>query len=69
MAQSLNSGVCLLIDAIIAFCKSSDISIAAFQGYASAFAVTRRIEAAILTHFAFNAVHFVAFTYPAMAHS
>jgi uncharacterized protein len=38
-------------------------------GYASAFAVTRRIEAAILTHFAFNAVHFVAFTYPAMAHS
>jgi uncharacterized protein len=38
-------------------------------GYACAFAVTRRIEAAILTHFAFNAVHFVAFTYPAMAHS
>lgn len=36
-------------------------------GYAYAFYTTRRIEAAILTHFAFNAVHFVAFTYPAIA--
>lgn len=36
-------------------------------GYAWAFAATRRIEAAILIHFAFNAVHFVGFTYPALA--
>jgi membrane protease YdiL (CAAX protease family) len=33
-------------------------------GYAYAYAVTRRIEASILTHFALNAVHFVGFTYP-----
>jgi len=38
-------------------------------GYAYAFAATRRIEAAILTHFGFNALHFVAFTYPALAPS
>jgi membrane protease YdiL (CAAX protease family) len=38
-------------------------------GYACAFAATRRIEAAILTHFAFNAIHFLAFTYPAIARS
>jgi len=36
-------------------------------GYAYAFHVTGRIEAAIFTHFAFNAIHFVAFTYPAIA--
>jgi hypothetical protein len=33
-------------------------------GYALAYAVTRRIEAAVLTHFAVNAVHFLGFTYP-----
>lgn len=38
-------------------------------GYAYAFSATRRIEAAILAHFAFNAIHFVAFTYPAIARS
>ncbi|HEY0063043.1 MAG TPA: CPBP family intramembrane glutamic endopeptidase [Telluria sp.] len=38
-------------------------------GYAFAFASTGRIEAAILTHFALNAIHFVGFTYPAMASS
>jgi len=33
-------------------------------GYALAYARTRRIEAAILTHFAVNAVHFLGFSYP-----
>ncbi len=37
-------------------------------GYAGIYAKTRTIEGAILVHFAVNAVHFVAFTYPAMAH-
>lgn len=36
-------------------------------GYSIAYAVTRRIEAAILTHFAVNAVHFLGFTYPHVA--
>jgi membrane protease YdiL (CAAX protease family) len=30
-----------------------------------ALACTRRIEAAVLTHFTVNAVHLLAFTYPA----
>lgn len=37
-------------------------------GYAAAYLRSGRIEGAILTHFALNAVHFVAFTYPALAH-
>lgn len=32
--------------------------------YAAAYAVCKRVEGAIVTHFALNAVHFVAFTYP-----
>jgi membrane protease YdiL (CAAX protease family) len=32
--------------------------------YAAAYLRSRRIEGAILTHFALNAVHFVAFSYP-----
>lgn len=36
-------------------------------GYAIAYAVTQRFEAAVLTHFAVNAVHFVGFTYPYLA--
>jgi membrane protease YdiL (CAAX protease family) len=35
--------------------------------YAAAYLLSKRIEGAILTHFALNAVHFVAFTYPALA--
>jgi len=35
--------------------------------YAAAYLVTRRIEGAILTHFALNAVHFIAFSYPNLA--
>ena len=35
--------------------------------YGVAYLVSKRIEGAILTHFALNAVHFVAFTYPALA--
>jgi membrane protease YdiL (CAAX protease family) len=35
-------------------------------GYAAAYLRSQRIEGAILTHFALNAVHFVAFTYPAL---
>lgn len=36
-------------------------------GYSIAYALTRRIEAPVLTHFAVNLVHFVGFTYPAIA--
>ena len=35
-------------------------------GYAAAYLRSGRIEGAILTHFALNAVHFVAFTYPSL---
>jgi membrane protease YdiL (CAAX protease family) len=35
--------------------------------YALAYLRSGRIEGAILTHFALNAVHFIAFTYPALA--
>jgi membrane protease YdiL (CAAX protease family) len=35
-------------------------------GYAAAYLRSGRIEGAILTHFALNAIHFVAFTYPAL---
>jgi uncharacterized protein len=35
-------------------------------GYAYAYAVTKRIEAPIIAHFVFNAVHFIGFTYPAI---
>jgi hypothetical protein len=37
-------------------------------GNAAAYLRSGRIEGAILTHFALNAVHFIAFTYPALAH-
>jgi membrane protease YdiL (CAAX protease family) len=33
-------------------------------GYAYAYAVTQKIEIPILTHFIFNAVHFIGFSYP-----
>ncbi|MBJ7310490.1 CPBP family intramembrane glutamic endopeptidase [Rugamonas sp. CCM 8940] len=36
-------------------------------GYASAYALTRRVEAPILTHFCVNMAHFLLFTYPALA--
>lgn len=36
-------------------------------GYAWAYARTRRIEAAVLAHFAVNAVHFLFFSYPGLA--
>jgi uncharacterized protein len=35
-------------------------------GYGYAYAVTKRIEAPIITHFVFNTVHFLGFTYPAI---
>lgn len=35
-------------------------------GYAAAYARSRAIESAILAHFMLNALHFVAFTYPAL---
>lgn len=35
-------------------------------GYAWVYAATRKIEAAVLTHFAVNAVHFIGFSYPAL---
>lgn len=34
--------------------------------YAYAYLSTRRIEAAIMTHFSLNSVHFIAFTYPSL---
>jgi uncharacterized protein len=40
------------------------IAAVAGVGYALAYAATRRIEAAVLTHFVLNAAQFVAFTYP-----
>jgi membrane protease YdiL (CAAX protease family) len=36
--------------------------------YGDAYLRTRRVEGAILTHFALNAVHFIAFTYPALTY-
>ncbi len=36
-------------------------------GYSLAYARTRSIEGAILVHFAVNAAHFIAFTYPRLA--
>ena len=36
-------------------------------GYSLAYAWTRRIEAAIVAHFAVNAAHFVGFSYPQLA--
>jgi membrane protease YdiL (CAAX protease family) len=36
-------------------------------GYAAIYARTRTIEGAILVHFAVNAAHFIAFTYPRLA--
>lgn len=36
-------------------------------GYAWVYAKTRRVEAAVVTHFAVNATHFLFFTYPALA--
>jgi uncharacterized protein len=36
-------------------------------GYAAIYARTRTIESAILVHFAVNAAHFIAFTYPRLA--
>lgn len=36
-------------------------------GYALVYERTRRIELAMLTHFALNATHFLLFTYPALA--
>jgi membrane protease YdiL (CAAX protease family) len=36
-------------------------------GYGYAYMRTQRLEAAVLTHFAVNLVHFVGFTYPALA--
>ncbi|MDI1261146.1 CPBP family intramembrane glutamic endopeptidase [Aquabacterium sp.] len=35
-------------------------------GYAGVYAKTRRVEAAVVTHFAVNATHFIFFTYPAL---
>lgn len=35
-------------------------------GYAYAYLVVKRVEAPIIVHFVLNAVHFVAFTYPAI---
>jgi membrane protease YdiL (CAAX protease family) len=36
-------------------------------GYSVAYGITRRVEGAILVHFAVNAVHFAGFSYPYMA--
>ena len=38
-------------------------------GYGVAYQRTRRIEAAMVVHFALNAVHLLLFTYPALASS
>ena len=36
-------------------------------GYSLVYSATRRIESAVLTHFAVNAIHFFGFTYPHLA--
>lgn len=36
-------------------------------GYACIYSATKRIEAPIVAHFLFNLIHFVGFTYPALA--
>lgn len=43
------------------------LSTVAGAGYGWAYLRTGRIEASILTHFTLNAVHFLGFTYPALA--
>jgi len=43
------------------------LATAAGVGYSISYAMTRRIEAAMFTHFLLNAVHFVGFTYPHLA--
>jgi membrane protease YdiL (CAAX protease family) len=43
------------------------LATAAGVGYAIAYQRTQRIEAAMLTHFSLNAVHFLLFTYPRSA--
>jgi len=40
------------------------LAMLAGAGYSLAYAATRRIESAILAHFAVNAVHFLGFSYP-----
>jgi uncharacterized protein len=40
------------------------LALVAGVGYSVAYALARRVEAAIAVHFAVNAVHFVGFTYP-----
>jgi membrane protease YdiL (CAAX protease family) len=42
------------------------LATAAGVGYGWIYRKTSRIEASILTHFALNTVHFLAFTYPAL---
>jgi membrane protease YdiL (CAAX protease family) len=37
-------------------------------GYAMVYRRTSRLEMSVLAHFTVNAVHFVLFTYPALAH-
>lgn len=40
------------------------MAVLAGLGYAAAYALTNRIEAPVLVHFALNATHFLLFTYP-----
>jgi membrane protease YdiL (CAAX protease family) len=76
IAEGLSSwrygtGAALVISAMlfgIAHAKGGPVLIvlATIAGlhYGAAYLATKRVEGAILTHFALNAVHFVAFTYP-----
>jgi membrane protease YdiL (CAAX protease family) len=43
------------------------LAVVAGVGYGLTYSATRRIEAAILVHFALNAAHFTGFVYPALA--
>lgn len=40
------------------------LAVLAGLGYAYVYAVVKRIEASIMVHFVFNAIHFIGFTYP-----
>jgi len=49
--------------------KQPDQTLVAGIGYGWAYRRTGRIEASILTHFSLNSLHFLLFTYPALAAS
>lgn len=56
-----------MTESLSALTAASCIALLAGAGYAIVFDRTRRIEMAMLAHFALNAAHFLLFTYPRLA--